>query len=630
MTDNLRYSSDDFDYFWDKIERGENISLARYGDGEKRIILRQETKAQEGWYSPNKETILGNDLKDSLCVTDERYFYGISCPCCDLESYCWYIDNVKTENITSANLWVSANYPRFMNRFLSLNRKAVTITNYAGKGKKFGSLEVLKQYFVDDSCVDFWKCNHDAFVQRIIDEVGKVENILFVVYAGPMSGVIISRLFQNNPNNCYIDFGSALDEIIYGKITRPYMQENSFEAKKICWIPKRKKCEFDIDVILTAYKRPECLRKQLEAIKNQSIKVKHIFLYQDGIDDEYSIEIKDSLLSEFDNVFKNQHNTGVWGRFFYAKEISKAQYVCVFDDDTIPGRRWLENCWTHMQEKEGIYGTNGIVLDESITYPYTKNDLRIGWHNPNNEVEEVDFVGHSWFMEKKCLDYLIDYCQKYDMHEKCVGEDMCLSVAAQMNGIYTYVPPHPMSDYSLWGSLPQYGISFGTQSVAISVNSKNYESMNRILKKTVSNGANYICKRDIKKYTELKNKYTQTIEEYSRKSNEKLIEKCKKADKIYIYGAGKYAKLLYKLFSENELAVENFVVTNVDFTSAKEIDGIKIVQYSDIESCITEKDIIIIGVGDFFQHEIRNNIVDSRAEIYPAEGSVEKQLATMG
>ena len=51
------------------------------------------------------------------------------------------------------------------------------------------------------------------------------------------------------------------------------------------------KREHSIDVILTAYKRPELLWEQLEAVKNQSVKPANIFLYQDGTGLFYEIRL---------------------------------------------------------------------------------------------------------------------------------------------------------------------------------------------------------------------------------------------------------------------------------------------------------------------------------------------------
>jgi GT2 family glycosyltransferase len=52
-------------------------------------------------------------------------------------------------------------------------------------------------------------------------------------------------------------------------------------------------------------------------------------------------------------------NLGVWARFAYALNAS-TEYVCIFDDDTIPGNRWLENCLNTIQTHNGLLGTAGI------------------------------------------------------------------------------------------------------------------------------------------------------------------------------------------------------------------------------------------------------------------------------
>ena len=46
------------------------------------------------------------------------------------------------------------------------------------------------------------------------------------------------------------------------------------------------------------------------------------------------------------------------------------------------------------------------------------------------------------------------------------GEDIAFSYALQQHGINTYVPPHPITDQSLWGSLPEKSKQYGIDSVA--------------------------------------------------------------------------------------------------------------------------------------------------------------------
>ena len=49
-----------------------------------------------------------------------------------------------------------------------------------------------------------------------------------------MSEVIIDYLWSINPSNQYIDVGSAIDEYIHGRKTRPYMYEQSEFYSREC------------------------------------------------------------------------------------------------------------------------------------------------------------------------------------------------------------------------------------------------------------------------------------------------------------------------------------------------------------------------------------------------------------
>ena len=376
-----------------------------------------------------------------------------------------------------------------------MERDAVLITNYRGKGKQFGKLNIKKHYTVDDDCVNFWKREGQALIKQIIEETGHESNLLYAFSAGPLSEPIMMELYKNNPNNCYVDFGSALNFIIHEGITRPFMMENHPLSKKTCWTFDNQQLDLNFDVLLTAYKRPQVLEQQLQAVKNQSLKPNRILLYQDGINSYYKIELKDDILKQFDDFKIAKENTGVWQRFAYMAKASTAKYVCVFDDDTIPGQRWFENCFVHMQQQRGVYGTNGVMLINPDLYPLGQSMVNAGWHSGNEEITEVDFVGHSWFVERDSLKAMIKkpYINKY----KYVGEDMCLSFASQENDIPTYVPPHPIDDLSLWGSNPKYGLKYGTNEVALSINMPNLRDMNSALKSMHEDGWRFLVERDL-------------------------------------------------------------------------------------------------------------------------------------
>ncbi|MDD4058895.1 MAG: glycosyltransferase [Bacteroidales bacterium] len=474
--ENIIYLSDEYEKLWKKILKGENFAFLRHGDGERAIMEGRSVIAQEGWKAPNHVTKLGYDCLDALRLDDERVWYGISCPCCDPAAYYWYVSRIPSKNITFANIWVNSNYNLFIKSFNELKRDAIVIANYRAVNKQIGNLHVLQYYSVGDDCISFWETESENLLNSIKDDYGKRNNLLYIVSAGPMSGPIIAELFKNNPNNCYVDFGSSLDTYIHNKVTRPYMNKNSRYAKKQCWMYDPKTTNFDVTVVCNLYKRPDNLLKQLEAISNQTLMPKEILLYQDGISDDYKIELLSSLKDRFDKIKIVTENTGVWKRFEYAKNSASSSLICIFDDDTIPGKRWLENCYSCMQEREGIYGTVGIVMYNPKRYPY-HGFIRVGWPGPNAKVTEVDFVGHSWFMKKECLDYMFDGTEAYQLF-KYVAEDMCISVQCQKKGIKTFVPPHPYTNHDLWGSLPSYARVLGNSSQAVSLNNANYIKMN--------------------------------------------------------------------------------------------------------------------------------------------------------
>ncbi len=282
--------------------------------------------------------------------------------------------------------------------------------------------------------------------------------------------------------------------------------------------------EYGITVVLTTYKKPEALKEQLEAIEKQTVKAKEIFLYQDGIDDYYSISFNQEFLDKFDNVKICEKNTGVWGRFNFART-AKTEYVCIFDDDTIPGDRWLENCMINMVKQEGIYGTVGIVIEDCKGYPFN-GYYKVGWCAPYSKCAQVDFVGHSWFVKRNYLDYMFEGTEKYQQFKRA-AEDMALSFKCQQHGIATFVPPHPYDDLSLWGSQPKTGKKYGTLSTAISQSNAGNNDMGKAISMYVEDGWHFLSDRDKEQFL----KTGQEIEN-ERKRNEAKTKFERKRNKI--------------------------------------------------------------------------------------------------
>ena len=217
----------------------------------------------------------------------------------------------------------------------------------------------------------------------------------------------------------------------------------------------------DLTIILSVYKRPWALETQYDSILSQSVKPKEIIISQNE-SDNFKIP---KHISDNCKVFSSNYNWGVWSRFSAAMN-AKTGYIMILDDDTIPGHRWIENCQSTFNSRSdaGVLGTVGIV-NQDLNY---LNYERVGWPEPNNLIEEVDFAGHAWCFPRELL---IEFWKSASIgRHDLSGEDVNLSFAAQQLGLKTYVPPHPKDDMSLWGSQPDTAMQLGVDNNAISVN----------------------------------------------------------------------------------------------------------------------------------------------------------------
>ena len=275
-----------------------------------------------------------------------------------------------------------------------------------------------------------------------------------------------------------------IDRFLYGNLTGVFFDTaNNIENS---WIFEPDKTRFDMAVVCTLFKRPQSLLQQLEAIKQQTLKPRKIYLFQDKPEDR---EVATDKATEecFDEIYRADRNVGVWGRFRYAKDNVKEKYVCLFDDDTIPGENWLESCHYNMQTNPGIYGAIGVVLTKGKKLYPRGSYYRVGWAEPYCKSVQVDFVGHSWVLETSWLQYMFDQTERYQSL-KFVAEDMCLSVKAKEHGIKTYVPPHPYMKRKIWGSIPEFGDRYGKSNDALSWDDSNHKRMNKAIRGLIADG----------------------------------------------------------------------------------------------------------------------------------------------
>lgn len=223
-----------------------------------------------------------------------------------------------------------------------------------------------------------------------------------------------------------------------------------------------------VSYILNLWQRPHTLEEQHIAIKNQSIKPNEIMIWQNMPDDvnmRFKLEDESSKIK----IANNNYNYGVWARFAFALN-SKSDYICVVDDDTIPGKRWAEHCINCIEKENGLYGTVGVIFNDTGYQSFE----RFGWPNPNKQKKQVDIVGHSWFFHRDLLSAF--WRETSPPLDYICGEDVHFSYSIQKYlGLNTYVPPHPSEDLEVWGSQPQQAMSYGVDNNAISVNSNGID-----------------------------------------------------------------------------------------------------------------------------------------------------------
>lgn len=221
---------------------------------------------------------------------------------------------------------------------------------------------------------------------------------------------------------------------------------------------KENKKKDDITVILNAYRRPYNLEGQIAAIRQQSIQPVSIWLWVNAHEDNEGFDF--STL-DIDRVFHNDYNWKFYGRFAAAL-LADTKYVAVFDDDTVPGSKWFQNCLNTMDTHRGILGSAGVILHDSKLY---MRHQRCGWPTQNIETTQVDLVGHAWFFERDWLQYL--WKEKPFTWDN--GEDIQFSYLAQKYGdIQTYCPPHPPDNKDFHGSI--FGNELGIDDKATSNN----------------------------------------------------------------------------------------------------------------------------------------------------------------
>lgn len=235
-----------------------------------------------------------------------------------------------------------------------------------------------------------------------------------------------------------------------------------------------------ITAILNIYRRPEYLQEQLSAIENQSIKPDNIFIWYNKPENE---NFQNQNILKHYNVFYSTYNFKYHARFAAAL-LAETDYICIFDDDTIPGINWFRSCLDTIQKT----GPN-LMVARGISFRSLSNSRDAISYGPEpsnkspQQPQVVDMGGHSWFFPKEFTSSF----WREQIPSIHTGEDFFFSYAIQKyNNANTVVPPYPLDDKSVWGSIK---VSYGDDNVASwKTNIYNRTQRTKVLQELVRRG----------------------------------------------------------------------------------------------------------------------------------------------
>lgn len=229
---------EDFEFFTNLIRSNKNFAYARYADGEVALIQGRpvDTNSQafvvDRWKSDGNASVVGQQLLESLSHIEDNYYYAISAPSDNVRDYSFLKGHIKTDNITFANLWINANYQKMRRFYETFTKPAYVLCNHRANKKTF-PFTVLEHFPFPDNCVEYWLQHGDDYILQLLDYTTNVQDQTFFVSCGPISEILIHRMYMANPNNQYIDVGSSMDEFVHGAKTRPYMNPASPYSREV-------------------------------------------------------------------------------------------------------------------------------------------------------------------------------------------------------------------------------------------------------------------------------------------------------------------------------------------------------------------------------------------------------------
>lgn len=216
--------------------------------------------------------------------------------------------------------------------------------------------------------------------------------------------------------------------------------------------------EVDVTVILTCYERPGFLRRQLQALQGQSVRPRVMMAWVNTGEVRHD---EQALNGSGLTIIRANANLGPWMRFTLAAE-AVTKYVCILDDDTLPGPRWIEACVNRLEEAEEAaaadpdhdpdedLGTYCIAaVGQIFRTDHPLDTYLVGPQSPRDEELEVDVGRQGWFFRR---DLAHVFANRPRPIMGPLGWDLHFAAAVQEEGVLTICLPYPPGNQEAWGA----------------------------------------------------------------------------------------------------------------------------------------------------------------------------------
>jgi hypothetical protein len=203
---------EEIEKLYNRLISGKKFAFSKYADGEWAIIKNEPIVARgEFEYNPMTDYYYSNKLLQSYQYQDDDYYIGISCPCCQgMETHTMMetVSQQKDDHITYANIFVNANYPYYIEKFVPYyaTQKVILVCNRNGKVENL-PFKPEKVYYIDATA---FKTNY-GLIEEMKKDVVDIKDHLFLFCAGPLGNMLAAELWQTNKENTYLDIGSTLN-----------------------------------------------------------------------------------------------------------------------------------------------------------------------------------------------------------------------------------------------------------------------------------------------------------------------------------------------------------------------------------------------------------------------------------